>query len=181
MDDHTERKLLERLDRAEILDCITRYTRGMDRLDRALARSAYHEGAIDDHVGFVGEVDDFLDWAFAYHGSQVRHQHYITNHYAELDGYQAHAETYYMFIGTESDPAAPLTVFGGRYVDRFERRDGKWGIAVRLCLVEWATDPKSLLPADASDFLAATGTVARNATDSSYERPLQPRRRTMTS
>jgi hypothetical protein len=40
MDDHTERKLLERLDRAEILDCITRYARGMDRLDRALARSA---------------------------------------------------------------------------------------------------------------------------------------------
>ena len=50
-----------------------------------------------------------------------------------------------MFIGTESDPAAPLTVFGGRYVDRFERREGTWGIAVRLCLVEWATDPKSLL------------------------------------
>ena len=43
-----------------------------------------------------------------------------------------------MFIGTESDPAAPLTAFGGRYVDRFERRQGKWGIAVRLCLVEWA-------------------------------------------
>ena len=119
----------------------------MDRLDRALARSAYHEGAIDDHVGFVGEVDDFLDWAFAYHGGQVRHQHYVTNHYVELDGDEAHAETYYMFIGTERDPAAPLTVFGGRYVDRFERRQGKWGIAVRLCLVEWATDPKSLLPA----------------------------------
>lgn len=86
-----------------------------------------------------------------------------------------------MFIGTESDPASPLTVFGGRYVDRFERRNGKWGIAVRLCLVEWAMDPKSLLPADASDFLAATGTVARDITDSSYERPLQPRRRAMTS
>ena len=85
-----------------------------------------------------------------------------------------------MFIGTERDPAAPLTVFGGRYVDRFERRQGKWGIAVRLCLVEWATDPKSLLPVDASDFLAATGTGARDSTDSSYERPLMPRRSAMT-
>ena len=179
MDQLTERKLLEQVDRAEILDCLTRYARGMDRLDRELARSAYHEGAIDDHVGFVGEVDDFLDWAFAYHGGQVRHQHYVTNHYVELDGDEAHAETYYMFIGTERDPTAPLTVFGGRYVDRFERREGKWGIAVRLCLVEWATDPKSLLPVDASDFLAATGTVARSSTDSSYERPLRPRRTTM--
>lgn len=179
MDEPTERKLLEQLDRSEILDCLTRYPRGMDRLDRELARSAYHEGAIDDHVGFVGEVDDFLDWAFTYHGGQVRHQHYITNHSVELNGDEAHAETYYMFIGTESDPALPLTVFGGRYVDRFERREGKWGIAVRLCLVEWATDPKSLLPPDAAEMLAATGIIARNATDSSYHRPLRPRRTTM--
>ncbi len=176
MNQNTERKLLELVDRAEITDCLTRYARGMDRLDRELARSAYHDGAIDDHVGFVGEVDDFLDWAFAYHGEQVRHQHYLTNQHLELDGDEAHSETYYMFIGTERDPAAPLTVFGGRYVDRFERRGGRWGIAVRLCLVEWATDPKSLLPADTSDFVAATGTVARNSTDSSYERPLEPRR-----
>ena len=109
----------------------------------------------------------------------MRHQHYLTNHHVELDGDEAHAETYFMFIGTERDPAA-LTVFGGRYVDRFERREGKWGIVVRICLVEWATDPKSLLPADAADALAATGTIARDATDSSYERPLQPRRMAMT-
>jgi hypothetical protein len=152
----------------------------MDRLDRALARSAYHDGAIDDHVGFVGEVDAFLDWAFAYHSGQIRHQHYLTNHFVELNGDEAHAETYYMFIGTESDPEAPLTVFGGRYVDRFERRNGKWGIAVRLCLVEWATDPISLLSPAVAAFGAVTGTVARDATDSSYERPLRPRRTTMT-
>ena len=181
MDKRTEQKLREQLDRAEILDCVSRYARGMDRLDRALVRSAYHDDAIDDHVGFVGKVDDFLDWAFGYHEGQIRHQHYVTNHHAELDGDEAHAETYYMFIGTERDPAFPLTVFGGRYVDRFERREGKWGIAVRLCLVEWATSPKSLLPADAADALAGTGTIARDSTDSSYERPLQPRRTAMTA
>ena len=174
-----EQQLIEQLDRVEILDCLTRYARGMDRLDRDLARSAYHDGAIDDHVGFVGGVEEFLDWAFAYHGGQVRHQHYLTNQSVELDGDQAHVETYYMFIGTEHDPAAPLTVFGGRYVDRFERRHGRWGIAVRICLVEWATDPASLLPEGATDMLAAAGTVARDRTDSSYERPLQPRRSRM--
>ena len=172
-------RLLECCDRSEILECLSRYTRGMDRLDRELARSAYHDDAIDDHVGFVGGVEDFLDWAFAYHGGQVRHQHYVTNHSIELGGDQAHVETYFTFIGTERDPAASLTVFGGRYVDQFERRGGKWAIAVRLCLVEWATDPKSLFPPDATDALAATGTVARDRTDSSYERPLQPRRTTI--
>jgi hypothetical protein len=176
MDDALERSLRLQFDKSEISECLVRYARGMDRLDRALARSAYHDGAIDDHVGFVGGVDDFLDWAFAYHGAQVRHQHYLTNTHIELQGDTAHVETYYTFIGTEPDPTSPLTVFGGRYIDRFERRDGSWGIAVRICLVEWATDPRSLLSPEAAEFAAVAGTVARDATDSSYERPLESRR-----
>ncbi len=41
-------------------------------------------------------------------------------------------------------PAAPnrrrgvvLETFGGRYVDRFERRDGEWKIAHRTVVHEW--------------------------------------------
>jgi hypothetical protein len=176
MDDDVMRtKVQELADRAEILDCLHRYTRGMDRLDRDLARSAYHDDAIDDHVGFVGPVDEFLDWAFGYHATQVRHQHYVTNHLVELDGDQAHAETYYLFVATETDPDAALTVFGGRYVDRFERRGGRWGIAARLCVVEWATNPASLLPPDAGD-MGLVGTLARDRTDVSYQRPLEAQR-----
>jgi hypothetical protein len=159
-------------DRAEILDCVHRYARGMDRLDRAMVRSAYHDDAVDDHVGFVGRVDDFLDWAFAYHAGQIRHQHYVTNHTIELDGDRAHAETYYLFIGTDRHPEAPLFVTGGRYIDRFERRDGRWAIAARVCLVEWQTSLTSGLSPSAFEFMAAIGTVARDKSDSSYERPL---------
>jgi hypothetical protein len=169
-------KLDELLDRAEILDCIHRYARGMDRLDRELARSAYHDGAIDEHGGFVGPVDDFLDWAFAYHAGQVRHQHYVTNHTVELSGDEAHAETYYVFIGTDRRADAPLAVAGGRYVDRLERRDGRWAIAARVCLVEWMTELASKFPPAAAEFVATYGTVARDLSDTSYERPLVPRR-----
>ena len=164
------------LDRVEILDCIHRYARGMDRLDRELARSAYHDDAIDEHGGFVGPVDGFLDWAFAYHAGQVRHQHYVTNHSVELDGDVAHAETYYVFVGTDRDPEVPLYVAGGRYIDRFERRAGRWAIAARVCLVEWMTEFASGLPPAAVEFIATFGTVARDRSDSSYERPLIPRR-----
>ena len=104
-------------DRAEIRDCIDRYARGMDRRDRNLLRSAYHDGAIDDHVGFVGEVDDFIDWAFAYHSTQTRYQHYLLNHTAEVGGDEAHAETYYLFTGTDRERANHMTISGGRYVD----------------------------------------------------------------
>ena len=100
--------------------------RGMDRRDRTLLRSAYHDGAVDDHVGFVGEVDDFIEWAFAYHSTQTRYQHYMLNHTAEVNGDEAHAETYYFFVGTDREPPNHLTLAGGRYVDRLERRDGRW-------------------------------------------------------
>jgi SnoaL-like domain len=156
-------------DRAEILDCMHRYARGMDRHDRVLARSAYHDDAIDDHLAYSGPVDGFLDYAFDYNATFVRHQHYIANHSAEIDGDEAHAETYFVFVGTDRAPEAPLTVFGGRYVDRLDRRGGRWAISARRCLVEWSTNLASLLPAEG---LGVGGTVARDRTDASYERPL---------
>jgi SnoaL-like domain len=122
----TDTELRERIarleDRAEIRECMMRYARGMDRRDRELLRSAYHDGAVDDHVGFIGEVDDFIDWAFAYHSTQTRYQHYLLNHTVELNGVEAHAETYYLFVGTDREPANHVTVSGGRYVDRLCRR-----------------------------------------------------------
>ena len=59
------------IDKAEILECMHRYCRGIDRLDRAMVRSAYHDDAIDDHIGYSGPFEGFLDWAFEYHGSDA--------------------------------------------------------------------------------------------------------------
>ena len=169
-------KLQELADRADILDCMHRYARGMDRHDRELVRSAYHDDGIDDPVAFVGPADDFVDWAVAYHAGQVRHQHYLTNHTAHIDGDTAHAETYYLFVGTDRDPDKPLTITGGRYADRLERRNGRWGIVNRVCLVEWQTESISLLTSATTDFLATVQTVAQDRTDTSYDRPLTSRR-----
>ena len=55
------------IDRQAILDCLTRYCRGVDRFDRELVLSAYHSDAIDDHGAFVGTREEFIDWAFALH------------------------------------------------------------------------------------------------------------------
>lgn len=158
--------------RADIRDCIERYARGMDRRDRDLLRSAYHDGAIDDHVGFVGEVDDFINWAFAYHSTQTRYQHYLLNHTAEVDGDTAHAETYYLFVGTDREPANHMTVSGGRYVDRLERRDGRWAIAARVCVVEWITESTSSITDDIVGMLSALQAPTKDRTDPSYRRPL---------
>lgn len=168
-----DEKLQRLADRAEIIDCLHRYARGMDRLDRDLARSAYHDDAVDDHAAFVGDVEGFLDWSFAYHRTQFRHQHYVTNHHVELDGDTAHVESYYFFVATVLEPEPKVLTYGGRYVDRFERRDGRWAIAARACLPEWRFEqpvpPQQVGPQDSHVRL---NTVSRDRTDTSYQRPL---------
>lgn len=160
-------------DRAEISDCMQRYARGMDRQDRALLRSAYHEGAVDDHVGFVGPVDDFIDWAFAYHATQTRYQHYLLNHMSDIDGDEAHAETYYLFVGTDRQPVNHMTLSGGRYVDRLERRERRWAIVDRVCVVEWNVESASQITDEVMAMMAGAMEVAtHDRTDPSYQRPL---------
>lgn len=172
MDTELREQVKRLTDRAEIYDCMQRYARGIDRRDRALLRSAYHDGAVDDHVGFVGVVDDFIDWALAYHSTQTRHQHYLLNHTVDIDGGVAHAETYYLFVGTDREPANHMTISGGRYVDRLERRDGRWAIADRVCVVEFITESESQLTEDIIAMMAGMRTARRDATDPSYDRPL---------
>ncbi len=172
MDDALRDQVKRLSDRAEIYDCMQRYARGIDRQDRALLRSAYHDGAIDDHVGFVGDVDNFIDWALAYHSNQTRYQHYLLNHTVDIDGDEAHAETYYLFVGTDREPADHMTISGGRYVDRLERRQGRWAIVDRVCLVEFMNESQSLLTEEAIAMVPGAPTPRHGATDPSYDRPL---------
>ena len=98
-------RLQELLDRQDILDCVHRYCRAVDRFDRELLLSVYHPDAIDDHGLFVGGREAFADWAFGYHSLyQNATHHIVTNHTCELDGDVAHAETYWMFSGANRDP-----------------------------------------------------------------------------
>lgn len=157
-------------DRQDILDCLVRYCHGIDRLDRDMVRSAYHDDAIDDHGEFVGGVDGFIDWAFNYHTTlQIRTMHAISTHRCELDGDMAHTETYWTFSAVNKD-APHQTRATGRYIDRFERRAGRWGIAQRICVLnglDHHTDPDGL--AGDGAFVASV----RDPSDPAYMRPLQ--------
>lgn len=161
------------IDRQAIHDCLTAYCRGVDRRDRAMLLSAYHEDAWDDHAVFCGPAGAFAEWAFDFHAKyQTAHHHYILNHSCELAGDTAHSETYYLFAGVNRlSPEVILS--GGRYLDRFERRAGRWAIAARKCVIEWTgtlndvEQPPAYLAA-----LQSSGITARGPEDVSYERPL---------
>src|ERR1700677_3411146 len=99
----------------------------MDRFDRDLVLSAYHPDAIDDHGIFVGGPQEFVDWAMALHRSHSMTQHILANHTCELEGDVAHAETYFLVAWLDRE-MKPLYHIGGRYIDRLERRNGRWAI-----------------------------------------------------
>ena len=123
-----EAKLQRLVDRQEIIDCMLRYTRGIDRLDRELLMSAYHPDAIDDH-GVVVMSEDWCDWVFDFHAKHHNsHTHFISNQTLDIDGDVAHGETYFMFCCTEKGKNINM-MNTGRYIDRFERRCGRWAIA----------------------------------------------------
>jgi hypothetical protein len=168
---------LERLlDRQDILDCLTRFSRGMDRFDRGLFLSAFHTDAVIDAGAFLGGPVALYDWARELHeqGQSATH-HNLLNHTCEIEGDTAHAETYYLFVGRNRDQTNWIA--GGRYLDRLERRGGAWRIALRCNAVEWSGNLPSLpVPfADVPD-VHANGAPSRSPADPSYRRPLVNRR-----
>jgi hypothetical protein len=174
-------------DRQAIRDCIGRYARGVDRFDRELILSAFHPDAIDEHGKFVGNPQEFVEWALDQHANaHLCHQHCLLNHSCELDGDAAHAETYFMFVSMNRQ-GKPLTMGGGRYVDRLERRNGVWGIVNRVCLRDWSmmderpdiddlssfTSTRALLSEEMRAFMNGGPGAKRDRSDPSYQRPLK--------
>jgi hypothetical protein len=102
---------------------------------------------------------------------QILTHHDVLNVTIELDGDTAHTETYYLFVARNKDDS--LVLAGGRYIDRFEKRDGAWKIALRTNAIEWACMPPTIpIPfSDVAD-LYGNGAPARDRTDPSYRRPL---------
>ena len=143
--------------RAAIADVINRYCHILDRRRWESMAMCFHPdatylfGAIDgDWRHFVGAAQAVLDPLRSSH-------HQIGNMLIRLDGDRADSETYftaYHRVAAEAPASAPLpgtghdydVVIGGRYIDRFERRDGEWRIAHRTGVSDWRRDTPAADP-----------------------------------
>lgn len=169
-------RLDQLLERQAILDCLIRFSRGMDRFDRELFLSAFHPDAIIDAGEFVGGPERLYAWASDLHerGQKSTH-HNLLNHSCEIDGDMAHTETYYLFTARNRDETNWIA--GGRYLDRLERRDGVWKIALRYNAIEWSgMIPTMPIPFENVPGVHTNGVPSRNKQDPSYRRPLANRR-----
>jgi hypothetical protein len=141
MSERTADELRALLDERAIERVLVRYARGIDRCDEALIASVYHEDSHDEHGSFRGTGREFARWVVAVlRESFEATSHCVSNATIELDGDAARVESYVVaYHRTRSQRSAPkLVVVGGRYLDRFERRDGQWRIARRSVVLDWS-------------------------------------------
>lgn len=137
-------------DRQEITSQLHRYCRSLDRCDRALLESVFHPDSVHEMGGFEGPSMQFCEFAFDVLSELEMTQHLLGNVLIELDGDTAYAESYFVAyhrVAAETaatgsfaahQPGVDEDVFiAGRYIDRFERRDGVWKIARRVGVQDW--------------------------------------------
>lgn len=115
------------LDQLALRDLVMRYCRGCDRRDFALVRSLYHDDAVDDHGAmFRGGPDDFVAWLPTALAPWQATRHSISNSLILVDGDRAEGE-HYVEAWHRSHPPEPRDyIVHGRYLDRYERRQGVW-------------------------------------------------------
>ena len=132
-------ELQDLLDKQAIHEVMMRYCRGVDRQDAELLRSTYWPDAHDDHGLYSGSRDGFVDWVISFlreNFSTVIHK--IGNELVEVHGDIAFSESYFTGYYDFVQDGRPHTRMScGRYVDRFERRDGEWRIARRTVVNDW--------------------------------------------
>jgi hypothetical protein len=161
----------ELLAREEITDVVKALARGTDRLDREQMAGCYHSDGTDDHNVFRGTGTEFAQWVVDTLPHFQATMHFIGPPRIRRDGDRAKVDTYCVAHHvSRPDDAGQQTdmVLGLRYVDRFERRDGRWLIAARVCAFDWTyTIPFD--PARGFQFESTWTLGARDRTDVTYQ------------
>ena len=135
----TDGDLLRALDdRQAITEMIYRYCRAVDRLDVALGHSIWHPDSYADYGTDVyqGDGRGVIDHVCAQHQRALCHSHQVNNVLIDLDGDRASSESYHfatLRVAAGGSEVRQISVWG-RYLDHWERREGRWGIARRLTI-----------------------------------------------
>ena len=162
--------LQDLLDREAIRDCLHRYCRGVDRMDEACLRSVYWPDGTDRHGPYQGSASGFVDWALDKLKNAPRGVHMLSNILIDLRGDVAGVESYFHALQADMDaqgqPRQSMLV--GRYVDRFEKRQGEWRIAQRTVVYDWIDQQAMGGGSDAQRFGVRQPNGARQPHDPLY-------------
>ena len=127
------------LDKQAIYELSCRYMRGLDRLDADMLLSVFWEDAYCEYGFINGGAPTFIVFAISALRDHVSNQHMIGNTLIEVEGDEAFGEVYFhAYHKVKSDTGFDDLIVAGRYLDRYERRDGVWKMAYRSERVDWS-------------------------------------------
>lgn len=126
-------------DREAIRDTLARIARGTDRYDSELLAGAIHPDAELDMGGKTMRGADFVAALTPPVTARPGRMHILSNERISLSGDSATTETYLVSCqDVLADGVRRTRIRAGRYVDRFERREGEWKLARRMMIDEWS-------------------------------------------
>lgn len=128
------------LDEHQLRKLVGSYCRAVDRGDLDGVRDLYHRDARDTHGAFsAGSVDDFIGGLAAARPYLRSMQHHVTTMNFAISGDTAEGEIYGIATHTLISGARDVDVIvGGRYLDKYARRDGSWKFVERAIVTDWA-------------------------------------------
>ncbi|WP_372730371.1 nuclear transport factor 2 family protein [Novosphingobium sp.] len=134
------------LAKAEIHDLCMAYARGVDRADEALLASIF----TDDSTVISGVVNgsgkDFARDITAFVQTNLEMCfHSVANEWVDVRGNEAVGEHYAI---AQMVQAGTEVLTGGRYIDRYVKRDGKWLILSRTFVADWTHSHPSTMERD---------------------------------
>lgn len=166
-----DEKIDAMLDKYEITELLYAYCNAADRHDHVLMRSLYHEDAWDDHGSFFkGPAMEFIDMLPEIQSTMEILHHNMTTKNIRLNGDYAEGEIYMIAFHKfkiEDRTSADLLV-GGRYFDKYEKRDGVWKFSLRAAGADWAYYNAPSQTAMDHLMIAATHIAKPGPTDPSY-------------
>ncbi len=163
MNPDLEQQLQIMLEKQAIAELLMTYCRAVDHLDVPTLRTLFHPGSQHKH-GFEGPSsstdgsDDFIGYATGFLNTFSRTHHQLGNVFIEIDGDVAHSESYFTafhrrraledpMAGEDATETEMDYYVAGRYLDRWEKRDGAWKITHRTGMTDWTRLEEPTTPA----------------------------------
>lgn len=122
------------LDKTAIREALYAYCRSVDRLDHALGHGVFHEDSHADYGEGVyqGPGRGAIDTIIRQHDGLTSHSHQVSNVLIALDGNRAGSEAYMTGTMRMQRDGKEFQIFvRARYLDAWEKREGRWGIVRR--------------------------------------------------
>lgn len=133
-----EPELQELLDKKACEEVLMRYARTLDWLDREGQSSCFWPEAEVDYGFYAGDGTGWVETVMEVEAASQRRWHMSGGALMRIEGTTAYSECYGFTVSmsVDDDGNSVDSLFGGRYLDELEKRDGQWRISKRRYILD---------------------------------------------